>query len=369
MNVPFYTASREYARLKNEIDTAVQTVCEKGDFILGEAVARFEKNAASYLHTRHAIGNSSGSEALLLALHALNVKPGDEVITTPFSFFATVSAVVRMGAKPVFVDIDPKTFNIDASRIEKAITKKTKVVLPVHLFLQTSDMNVIMDVARHHSIGVVEDAAEAFGMEFNGKKAGTIGDIGIYSFYPTKTLGGYGDGGLLTTDSDELAARLRMLRVHGSAKRYYHDEVGYNSRLDSIQAAILDIKLKYIEKSITRRKEIGEKYSHLLSGIGDIELPYIGPNKREVYYVYSILTDRRDELADYLKSKGIGTTVYYPVPLHLQHCFESMGHKKGDYPIAERTCERILALPIYPEYTDEELEYTVDTIRAFFSGK
>lgn len=366
MNVPFYTASREYAKLKSEIDAAVQAVCEKGDFILGEAVGRFEKNAAAYLNTRFAVGNSSGSEALLLALHALNVKPGDEVITTPFSFFATVSAVVRMGAKPVFVDIDPRTFNIDVSKIEQAITKKTKAILPVHLFLQTADMDTIMDIAKRHSLAVIEDAAEAFGMEFKGKKAGTIGDIGIYSFYPTKTLGGYGDGGLLTTDNEALAARLRMLRVHGSAKRYYHDEVGYNSRLDSMQAAILDVKLQYIEKSIAKRKEIGEKYSQLLAGVGDLELPYIAPNCREVYYVYSILTDKRDALAEHLKEKGIGTTVYYPVPLHLQKCFDSMGHKKGDYPIAEKTCERILALPIYPEYTDEELQYTVDAIKEFF---
>ncbi len=366
MNVQFYTASREYQKLKNEIDAAVQTVCTKGDFILGEAVGRFEKNAAAYLQTKHAVGNSSGSEALLLGLHALNVKPGDEVITTPFSFFATVSSIVRMGARPVFIDIDPKTFNIDAANIEKAVTKKTKAILPVHLFLQTADMDVILDVAKRHSLGVLEDAAEAFGMEFNGKKAGTMGDIGIYSFYPTKTLGGYGDGGLLTTDNDELAARLKMLRVHGSAKRYYHDEVGYNSRLDSIQAAILDIKLKYIEKSIATRKEIGKKYTSLLKDVGDLELPYIAPNRREVYYVYSILTDKRDALAEYLKEKGVGTTIYYPLPLHMQKCFEEMGHKKGDFPNAEKTSERILALPIYPELGDDEIDYTISCVKEFF---
>ena len=366
MKVPFFTDTRYYKEHKQEIDNAILEVLERGDYILGKAVKDFEENVAKYLGTKNAIGVSSGSEALFLSLKALGIKEGDEVITTPFTFFASVSAIVRTGATPVFVDIDENTFNIDVGQIEEKITEKTKMILPVHLFLQTAEMDKINEIAKKYNLYVLEDAAEAFGMEYKDKKAGTISDIGIYSFYPTKTLGAYGDAGLVVTNNDKFAEEVRALRNHGQKERYYYNQMGYNARIDSIQAAILNVKLKHIESDIEKRKQIGIKYNNALSKIDGLSIPVIAENRKEVYYVYSILTEKRDELAEFLNSNGIGTSIYYPLPLHLQKVFANLGYKKGDFPIAEKISQKILALPLFPTLKDEEIDYVIKNIKDFF---
>lgn len=370
MNVPFYTATREYKNLKNEFDSALSSVLETGDFILGKAVKDFEEKIASYTGAKYAVGVANGSDALVIASDILGFKNGAEVITPVFTFFASSSCIARLGGKPVFCDVDEDTFCMDMKDAEARITKNTAGLLPVHLFLQTADMSSCMDLAKKHNLKVLEDAAEAFGMKefYNGslRIAGTIGDMGIYSFFPTKTLGGYGDGGIIITNNEEYYLKAKSLRVHGATKKYHHDYVGYNSRLDSLQAAVLSVKLKYIDQAIEKRAAHAKQYQELLKNVPQVKIPVIKTKGKEVYYVFNILAENRDELQAYLTENGIGTTVYYPKCLHEQECFKYLGYKKGDFPVAEKLCASVLALPMYPELTQDEISYVCEKIGEFY---
>jgi UDP-2-acetamido-2-deoxy-ribo-hexuluronate aminotransferase len=370
MQVPFYSSTREYEARKDEFDAAVLGVMGRGDFILGGEVAEFEKEAAVYLDARFAVGVASGSDALVLGSDVLGFRDGAEVLTPTFTFFASTSCVARLGGKPILVDMDAETFNMDIAQAERRATKATKGIIPVHLFAQPTPMQETMDLAKRLGIRVLEDAAEAWGMEClvdrKWRKAGTIGDIGIYSFFPTKTLGAYGDAGLVVTDDEELYRKIKSLRVHGTTIKYHHDYIGYNSRLDTIQAAILRVKLKSIETSISARASHAAHYNERLSRIPGLRIPKVAKGSKGVYYVYNILAPRRDELAVFLKDRGIGTSIYYPIPLHLQKCFAYLGHKKGDFPVAERICGEILALPMYPELRMDEVDYVCDAIASFY---
>ncbi len=371
MKVDFYTSKREYLEKKQEFDVAISQVIQSGKFILGDDVQDLEKNVKEYTGAKHAIAVASGTDALVLSADILGFSDSKEVITTPFTFFSSVSCLIRNNAKPVFVDIDEETFNIDTRLIEEKITPETVGILPVHLFLQMSDMDEIMSISQKYDLKVLEDAAESFGMFWKGNgiyyhHSGTIGDIGIYSFFPTKTLGAYGDAGMIVTNDDELYHLAKAYRVHGSAKKYFHEFVGYNSRLDTIQAAILNVKLRYINDAIRRRETAANWYLERLKDCTDIYLPKVIGKQKPVYYVFTIRTQKRDELQKYLKDLGIQTTIYYPKPLHLQECFQDLGYKKGDFPIAEKVCNEVLALPIYPEISEGEVDYVCKNIKSFF---
>lgn len=369
MPVPFYTSTREYLAHREEFDSAIRTVLERGDFILGREVAEFEREAAAWLGVKYAVGLSSGSDALVLGSDILGFRDGAEVLTPTFTFFASTSCVARLGGRPVFVDMDEETLNMDLAAAAALITPKTKGIIPVHLFQQATPMQGVMDLARKHGLAVLEDAAEAWGMEclVDGcwRKAGTIGAIGIYSFFPTKTLGAWGDAGLAVTDDEELWKKLKSYRVHGSTVKYQHDYIGYNSRLDTIQAAILRTKLRYTDQAIAARARHAAHYTSRLEGIPGLRIPRVVAGNRPVHYVYNILAEDRDGLAAYLKEMEIGWSIYYPRPLHLQACFSWLGHREGDFPVAESVARRILALPIYPEMTDDEVDMVCDRIAAY----
>jgi len=371
MKVPLLDLTEQNSKLRPEIEAALGRVLDTNGFILGSEVKALEEELAAYCGTKHAIGCASGSDALLLALMALDVKPGDEVITTPYSFFATVSAITRLGAVPVFVDIDPATYNLDIAQVEAKITPRTKAIQPVHLYGQCVDMAALREVASKHGIRLVEDAAQAIGAEENGVRAGAMSEIGCFSFYPSKNLGGMGDGGFMTTNDDELAEKLFALRVHGSKERYYHKWVGLNSRLDGFQGAVLRVKLPYLDSWSDKRKANADLYRELFTNAGlteQISLPFERENVRHIYNQYVVrIPGRRDELRDFLTEAGIGTDIYYPVPLHLQECFEYVGYRSGDMPESERAAAETLALPIYPELTSEQQEYVVENITKFFS--
>lgn len=370
MNVPFYSSVREYQSRKAEFDAAVQGVMGRGDFILGGEVAEFEKECAEYLGARYAVGVASGSDALVIGADLLGFKDGAEVLTPTFTFFASTSCVARLGGKPILVDMDEETLNMSLKDAERRMTKATKGIIPVHLFQQPLSMAEVMALAAKHGLKVLEDSAEAWGMECavdgGWKKAGTIGDIGIYSFFPTKTLGAYGDAGLMVTDDEDLYRKMKSYRVHGSSVKYHHDYVGYNSRLDTMQAAILRVKLRKTREAIAARARIAARYTERLSGIEGLRIPGVRPDVKPVSYVFNILATRRDELAKALSDKGIGWSIYYPIPLHLQKCFEYLGHKAGDFPVAEKVSKEILALPLFPELSDDEVDYVCDAIEAFY---
>lgn len=370
MNVPFYTSTREYQARKTEFDTAVLGVMARGDFILGSEVAEFEKECAEFLGVKYAVAVASGSDALVIGADILGYRDGAEVLTPTFTFFASTSCIARLGGKPILVDMDEETLNMSLNDAERRMTKSTKGIIPVHLFQQASPMAELMTLAKKHGLSVLEDSAEAWGMEslMNGewKKAGTIGDIGIYSFFPTKTLGAYGDAGLMVTNDEELYKKIKSYRVHGSSVKYHHDYVGYNSRLDTMQAAILRVKLKKTHEAIAARARIAARYSERLRDLPGLRIPTVRPDARPVSYVYNILASRRDELVKTLTDKGIGWSIYYPIPLHLQKCFAYLGHKEGDFPVAEKVSKEILALPMFPELKDDEVDYVCDTIRAFY---
>ena len=338
-------------------------------FVLGDEVRALESSIAEYCQTKHAIGCASGSDALLLALMALDVKAGDEVITTPFSFFATGACIARLGARPVFVDIDPRTYNIDPSRVAGAITPRTKVILPVHLYGQCAAMDPLLDLGRRHGIPVVEDAAQAIGATDNGRRAGSMGVIGCFSFYPTKNLGGAGDGGILTTSDDEIAARLRRLRTHGGSNEYQHEEIGINSRLDELQAAVLNVKLPSLDRWSNERARKAEVYTKLLNEADlrfPLSTPHLRADGRHIFHQYVIrVPGNRDALMEHLQQHGIGSKVYYPIPLHLQQCFGYLGYKQGDFPESEAAARETFALPAYPELTEEQQVYVVETIKSF----
>jgi dTDP-4-amino-4,6-dideoxygalactose transaminase len=372
MNVPLLDLKRQYASIKTEIDAALAQVIESQMFILGPKVKECETAIAAYSACKHGVGVSSGTDAILIALMAEQIGPGDEVITTPYTFFATGGCVARLGAVPIFVDIDPKSYNIRPDLIEKAITPRTKVLMPVHLFGQTADMDPIMEIARRHKLVVIEDAAQAIGAEYKGRRAGSIGDYGCFSFFPSKNLGGFGDGGMVTTNDPAKAERLSILRAHGSRPKYYHKIVGGNFRLDALQAAIIDVKLRHLDNWTGGRQANAARYGRMFKESGLIEKDRItiptAIESRHIYNQYVIRVHDRNGLQGYLKEQGIGTEVYYPVPLHLQECFASLGHAKGAFPESEKAALETLALPIFPELRAEEMQCVVETIAKFYNS-
>lgn len=378
MPIPILDLKAHHAPLRGEILAAIEKVLDSNAFILGGAVQELEEKVGAYCQSKHAIGVSSGTDALLIALMALDIKAGDEVITTPYSFFATAGCIARLGAVPVMVDIDPVSFNIDPARIEGKITSKTKAIIPVHLYGQCADMDPIMAVAKKHNLPVIEDGAQAIGSDYkDGRRACSIGTMGCLSFFPSKNLGALGDGGMVTTNDDALAEKLKVLRVHGSKPKYYHKLIGGNFRLDSIQAAVLNVKLKYLDEWTTKRQQNARRYTELfqktdLLSSGKVTLPkpvYLesGVGHYHIYNQFVLRVENRDQLRDYLqKEKGIGTEIYYPVPFHLQECFSYLGLKKGEFPESEKAADNTLALPIYPELTDAQAAEVVAGVQSFY---
>ncbi|QEG33284.1 DegT/DnrJ/EryC1/StrS family aminotransferase [Bythopirellula goksoeyrii] len=370
--VPMLDVNRQNAPLQDEIQVAIAEVCASGAFVHGPACQEFEDAVARYCGVQHAVGCASGSDALLLALMALEIGPGDEVVLPSFTFFATASAVTRLGATPVFADILPATFNIDPDDVMRKISPRTKAILPVHLFGQCADMEAIKRIA--HEAGelpVIEDAAQAIGAEFAGRRAGSLGTVGCFSFYPTKNLGGVGDGGMLTTNDDRLASRLRILRDHGQHPRYHHSLVGLNSRLDSLQAAVLSVKLKRLDDWAESRRSNAERYRSELGRCGlakSLTLPEVAPNCSSVWNQYTVRVGdgQRDALQKHLAAKQIGSAVYYPIPLHLQECFSSLGYQRGTLPMTEQACQEVLSLPIYGELTEKEQNQVITALAKFF---
>jgi len=350
--VNFSILANEYKAIEKEIDAAIKEVLLSGQYILGPVVKEFEEQIAAYCGVKYAIGVASGSDALILALRSLDIGPGDEVITTPFTFVATAHAIVHCGAKPVFVDIEPETFNINPDLIEPAITKKTKAIIPVHLYGHPANMDPIMKIAETHNLYVVEDAAQAFGARYNGRKVGSIGHVGCFSFFPTKNLGCYGDGGMVVTDNPDIAEKVDILRRQGCREKYHAEMIGYNSRLDAIQAAILKVKLKYVDQWNEQRRNVAHRYNELLYG-SDVQAPTEAPYAYHVYHQYTIRAHKRDDLKRLLLENGIETSIYYPVPLHLQDGFKFLEKKEGSFPESEKATFEVLSLPIFPEISFE----------------
>lgn len=361
--IPFFDLSRQYAQIKDEVDRAIQNVFSNSNFILGENVEKFQEEFADYCGAKRCIGVANGMEALQIALHSLGIGKGDEVITTPLSAIATTLAISSVGAKPVFVDIDD-TYNIDASKIKEKINEKTKAILPVHLYGQMAEMVIIMEIAEQHNLKVIEDAAQAHGAEFKGKKAGTIGDAGCFSFYPTKNLGCYGDGGSIITNDTELGKKISCLRNYGEEKKYYSVYKGFNSRFDELQAAVLRVKLNYLDEWNEKRRNIAGIYNEQLKDSGLI-LPLVKKNRKHIYHIYSVSYKKRGALQQFLQKNNIGTSVHYPLPIHLQPAYSDLGIKEGSLPKAETTSKEILSLPIYPELTENEVLRISECINKF----
>ncbi len=364
--MPFIDLSRQQKSIQSEINRALKKIFSSQKFILGEYSRELEEKIAKKIGAQYALGVANGSDALYLALLALGVGPQDEVITTPFSFFATAGSISRTGARPVFVDVDPKTFNLDPQKIEAKITKKTKVIMPVHLFGLPCAMDPILALAKRHAIPVVEDAAQSFGASYKGRQTGSMGDIGCFSFYPTKNLGGAGDGGMVVTSSSKLADQLKLLRNHGMRDKYHHERVGINSRLDEIQAAVLLAKLKKIDEWNDARSVLARRYEKGLRGL-PLTTPSAPEGAKHTYHLYSITTDRRDALHDLLGSWNIGSGIYYPVALHLQPCYKDLGYKPGDMPVSEKLCKTILSLPLFADLPGSAVDRVTSVMREFFS--
>jgi dTDP-4-amino-4,6-dideoxygalactose transaminase len=375
--IPILDLKAQYSTIKEEIQVALQRILDSQQFILGVEVEAFEKELAEYCHCNYAFGVSSGTDALLVALMAIGIKPGDEVITTPYSFFATSGSIVRMGARPVYVDIDSATLNIQAEEIETKVTSRTKAILPVHLAGQMVNMDPIMEVSKQYGLYVIEDACQAIGADYKGKKAGSIGHLGCFSFFPSKNLGGYGDSGLVTCNDSDIADKITLLRNHGQRAKYHSLLVGGNFRMDALQAAVLRVKFKHLERWTEARRSHADAYRKLfteggisipLKDIGlssGIVLPIETGHGRHIYHLFLIRTKNRDALSSHLRNHSIGCEVYYPIPLHLQECFKDMGFKPGDFPHSERAAKETLALPIYPELTDDMLSRVVSAIAEF----
>lgn len=362
MNLQMVDLVGQYQKIKPEIDEAIQKVVSSGHFIMGKEVKEFEADVAKYLGVQHAIGCASGTDALQIAMMALGIGPGDEVITTPFTFVATAETIVLLRAKPVYVDIDPKTYNIDPNAIEKAITKKTKAIIPVHLYGQPAEMDPIMEISKKHGIPVIEDNAQAIGADYKGKKAAGIGTFGCISFFPSKNLGAYGDAGMVVTNDAALAEKARMIIVHGSRVKYQHEILGINSRLDTLQAAILKVKLKYLDVWIEARRKAATKYTQLFSKEPSVTPPLETPYGRHVYHQYTIRLKNRDAVAKHLADKKIPHSIYYPIPLHLQEAFKHVGALKGTFPHTERAAEEVLSLPMHTELNDEQQSYIAQSV-------
>jgi dTDP-4-amino-4,6-dideoxygalactose transaminase len=362
--IPLVDLTAQYHSIKKEIDAAVLSTLESGHFILGPAVTKFEESIASYLGVDFGIGLASGTDALVLALRALNIGAGDEVIIPAYTFFATAGTVISVGAKPVFVDIDLQSYQIDVAKIEEAITSNTKAIIPVHLYGHPAEMNPILRIAREYGLKVIEDNAQGFGAEYLGNKTGSLGDIGCLSFFPTKNLGAFGDAGMVVTNDAVLAERMRMLRTHGWKKKYYSEEVGYNSRLDALQAAILQAKLPYVDSWNEKRREISKRYSEQLALLG-VVVPVEYEWAKHVYHLYIIRSAKRNELQAFLKQKGIASDVYYPLPPHLSVPCRKFGYKDGDFSYAELASHETLALPLYPELTLSQQDEVIAAVKEF----
>lgn len=368
MRVPMLDLSEQYQDLKQEVLSKLDEVMSSSRFILGDNVKKLEKDVAAYSEAQYGIGVANGSDALHIALQASGVQAGDEVITTPFTFFATAGAIARAGAKPVFVDIDPVTFNIDPSKIEEVITERTKAIIPVHLYGQTADMDPIIEIAKKHNLYIVEDSAQAIGATYKGRKTGSLGDTCCFSFFPTKNLGAYGDAGMVVTSNEDLAEKMRVIRVHGSKPKYYHHVLGYNSRLDEMQAAVLNVKFPHLNSWVEKRRQHAKMYTDLLKKeLGDqVVTPIEVEGNFHVFHQYTIRVEKRNELQSFLKENGVETMVYYPLPLHVQPVFKELGYKVGDFPHSEKAANEAISLPMFPELKQEQIEYVVENIVKFF---
>jgi dTDP-4-amino-4,6-dideoxygalactose transaminase len=365
MQVPLLDLKRQYKKIKSEIDESIMNVLGHSQFIMGPETLRFEEEVAAYCGSKYAVGVASGTDALLISLRACGIKAGDEVITSTFSFFASAGVISRLGATPVFVDIDPDTYNLVPALVEKAITDKTKVIMPVHIFGQCADMDPILETARKHNLMIVEDAAQAIGSKYKGKTAGTMGEFGCFSFFPSKNLGADGDGGMIISDFMDKQTFMKSLRDHGANPKYYHSYIGYNSRLDTLQAAILSVKLKYLDSWTEARRRNADFYNKAFADL-PLKTPVEHEGNYHIYNQYTIATDKRDELFKYLQSKEIGCAIYYPVPLHAQKCYAYLGYKDEDFPVACRAAKEVVSIPIFPDLTEDEKNYVVETITGFF---
>jgi dTDP-4-amino-4,6-dideoxygalactose transaminase len=369
MQVPLLDLKRQWRAIREQALANVTQVLDDQACVLGPRVAAFEKAVAAYCGVPHAIGCASGTDAILIGLRVLGVEKGEEVITSPFTFFASAGAVVNAKGKPVFVDIERDTFNIDARQIDAAITPRTRVIQPVHLYGQCADMDAIDAIAKKRGLAVLEDAAQSLGAQDKGRRAGSMGDVGAYSFYPSKNLGGVGDGGMMVTRDAALEARLRSLRTHGGVNRYFHDEVGWNSRLDALQVAVLEVKLPLLDRWSEARATNARFYDEALLGVAGVVTPKALPGKRHIYNQYVLRCERRDQLMDFLAKAGIGTAIYYPLSLHEQKCFADLGCRKGQFPESERACAENLSIPVHPEMTDGERSYVVEKVREFYGAR
>jgi len=365
--VPYLDLPAQMRAIRKEVDAAIARTLENCSFCLGPDVARFEEDFAKYIGAKYCIGFNSGTSALHVAMLLLNVGAGDEIITTPFTFVATSWAISYVGAKPVYVDIDEATFNLDPKLVEKAITPRTKAIMPVHLCGHPADLDSLLSTCRKHKLPLVEDAAQAHGAEYRGKIVGTFGEMSCFSFYPGKNLGAYGEGGGLVTNNSDYAARAKALRDHGSTKRYYHDEVGYNYRMEGIQGAVLGVKMKYLEKWTQGRRRVAHRYEQLLADT-PLQLPREADYAESAWHLYVVRHPRRDDLKKHLEANGVGCGLHYPVPLHLQKCYAHLGYKEGDFPVAEKAARECLSLPIYPEMTEEQIQRVVEVVEDFFKG-
>ncbi len=356
--VPLVDLKANYLSIKNEIDSAIMDIIDKSAFIMGKPVKTFEKEFAEATKSRFCTSTSNGTSSLVVALQAIGLKPGDEVITVPNTFIATTEAVIFLGGKIKFVDVEEKTLTMNPELIEKQITKKTKAIIPVHIFGQMADMEMIREIADKHNLKIIEDAAQSHFATFKGRQAGYYGDLACYSFFPAKNLGCFGDGGAVTTNNDEYAKKMAMLRDHGRVSKYEHLMEGFNFRLDALQAAILSVKLKYLGRWTEQRRKNAGIYNELLSDT--VQTPFEAKDRKHVYYTYQIMVENRDRLNDHLAQNGISCSIYYPIPLHLQKAYDYMNLKKGSFPVTERSCERLLALPMYPELKEEQIKYVCD---------
>ena len=366
MNIPFVDLSTQYNLIKDEIRVALDEVMLNTDFIQGSAVFSFEENFAEYLGAKNIACVNSGTSALYCALRALNIGPGDEVITVPNSFFATAEAISMVGAKPVFIDIEPATYLMDVNKLESAITDRTKAIIPVHLYGQCADMDEILRIAKENNLFVIEDACQAHGAEYKGKKAGTMGAAGCFSFYPGKNLGAYGEGGAIASNNEEIIKKIQMIRNHGGLEKYKHELVGGNFRMSGFQGAVLGVKLKYLDKWVEARRKNAEKYKELLRDT-PVKLPMEGEHSKHCYHLFIIQTERRDNLMKYLNNNGIATGIHYPIPIHLQKAYEGCGWNEGNYPVAEKAAKEVLSLPMCPELNLEQIDYICQKIKGFFN--